>query len=132
MSLRARLIATLLVLAAAGMLVLAAVTYATQRSFQLERVDDQTRTADAAVDHQLDEQGVPAPGFAGRGPHFGGGPGFGGRGGPDPSLANLPPGTYGERRDASGKVLGTTTISYGAETETARPKLPTRLTPGQV
>ena len=40
-SLRARLIAVLLTVAAVGLLVLAAVTYAEQRSFLLERVDQQ-------------------------------------------------------------------------------------------
>ena len=57
MSLRARLILTLLALSAAGLIVLAAVTYASQRSFQQQRVDDQTRAALPAVDHQLAEAG---------------------------------------------------------------------------
>ena len=45
----------------------------------------------------------------------GGGPGF-----------ELPPGTYGQRRDASGRVLGDVTISFG-ETDLARPALPASL-----
>ena len=59
MSLRARLIAVLLALAAAGMLVLGAVTYATQRSFLTERVDEQARAAQAAVAPALDDAAFP-------------------------------------------------------------------------
>src|SRR5829696_2330374 len=135
MSLRARLIATLLVLAASGMLVLAAITYATQRTFQLDRVDDQTASARFAIDQRLDEQGA-----AGSGPD----PGFGRGYGPGPvgrapgdrrpqKEANLPPGTYGERRDASGAVVrnGRTVLTYGG-TALPRPDLPSDLEPGQV
>ena len=42
-SLRARLLAGLLALTAAGMLIAGWVTYAEQRSFAYERIDDQTR-----------------------------------------------------------------------------------------
>src|SRR3954452_23216290 len=45
MSLRARLIVGLLALAAVGLLALAAVTYAEQRNFLYDRVDDQTKAA---------------------------------------------------------------------------------------
>ncbi len=48
-SLRARLIAGLLALAAVGLLVLAGVTYAEQRRFLYERVDQQARAAPFAV-----------------------------------------------------------------------------------
>ncbi|MBI5107096.1 MAG: hypothetical protein HZB46_19315, partial [Solirubrobacterales bacterium] len=58
MSLRTRLVATLLALAAAGMLVLGAVTYYSQKSFQLDRVDDQTTAARFAIERQLDEAGA--------------------------------------------------------------------------
>src|SRR3954451_24325371 len=53
MSLRARLIAALLVLAAAGLVTLAAVTYAEQRSFLLDGVDKQTHDAQRAVSFEL-------------------------------------------------------------------------------
>src|SRR4051812_50068765 len=53
MSLRARLIAALLVLAAAGLVTLAAVTYAEQRSFLLDGVDKQARDAQRAVSFEL-------------------------------------------------------------------------------
>ncbi len=48
-SLRGRLVAGVLVLAAAGMLLVGAVTYASQRSFQLDRVDSQLRVAVPAL-----------------------------------------------------------------------------------
>jgi two-component system, OmpR family, sensor kinase len=123
-SLRARLIAGLLVVTAVGLVLLAAITYAEQRSFLVDRVDQQARSASPAVSHALDEQGV--PGGDQRRPRGEGGPPLGGggdRGGP---TANLPPGTYGERRDASGKVLGHVVLSYG-ETAPATPHLPARL-----
>ena len=55
MSLRARLIAGLLVLAAVGLVTLAAITYAEQRSFLLDRTDQQARAAEPIVDRSLDE-----------------------------------------------------------------------------
>ena len=48
-SLRTRLIAGLLVVAAAGLVLLGAITYAEQRSFLLDRVDQQARSAPPAV-----------------------------------------------------------------------------------
>jgi len=122
-SLRARLIAVLLVLAGAGLLTLAAITYTEQRSFMLTRLDQQAESAAPAVSHVLDEEGLgpagaasvgaagrSAPG-AGRGPGAAAGAAAGAgaqqppSSGPGPNF-NLPPGTYGQRRDASGRVLG--------------------------
>ena len=99
-SLRARLIAVLLVVAAGGLLALAGITYAEQRSFLLERVDAQLSTAVPAMEHQLiGDRG-------GRGEPRGGGP--------RPGDVNLPPGTYGELRDASGdRIAGPEVITYG-------------------
>jgi two-component system OmpR family sensor kinase len=45
-SLRARLLAAVLVVAAVGLLLLAAITYYEQRSYQLDRIDDQARAGD--------------------------------------------------------------------------------------
>ena len=103
MSLRARLTAGLIVVAAIGLLVVGAVVYAEQRSFLLKRVDEQVRSAPPALGHQLAEQGVLPFGarrFPPRGP-------FGGEGRPGgPAPANLPPGTYGELRGPSGSSIG--------------------------
>jgi len=87
-SLRARLVATLLALSAAALLVLGAITYASQRSFEEDRIDDQTRAAEPLVEHAMNDEffGRPGPGVP-----DGGGPG------PDGAGANLPPGTYGQQ-----------------------------------
>jgi two-component system, OmpR family, sensor kinase len=133
-SLRARLIAGLLIVAAAGLVALAAITYAEQRSFLLDRTDQQARNASPAIGHALDGAGVPGGGAEHRPARGGGGPGGppprgdGDEGGPSP---NLPPGTYGERRDASGKPLGHVALSYG-ETDAAAPDLPARLPEGEL
>jgi two-component system OmpR family sensor kinase len=125
-SLRTRLIAGLLALAAIGLVALAGATYAEQRSFLLDRVDQQARSALPAVDFALDRRGFGAPrdeaepGRPRGEPRPGGGPGPGAR------LVDLPPGTYGERRGTSGTPLGNVTLSYG-QTGLARPRLPQRL-----
>ncbi len=109
-SLRARLIAVLLVVAAAGLLALAGVTYAVLRSYVYDRVDQQARSAIPAMAHELTGRGGP------RG------------GGPPPGEVNLPPGTYGQLRDASGAVIaGPTVFTYG-ETPPSPPDLPAELT----
>jgi two-component system, OmpR family, sensor kinase len=126
-SLRTRLIAGLLVVAAAGLVLLGAITYAEQRSFLVDRVDQQARSASPAVTHALAEQGVAIPGARDRSPDGDDRPpprgGGGERGGP---TSNLPPGTYGQFRDSSGKVLGRVVLSYG-EKAPAAPDLPARL-----
>jgi two-component system OmpR family sensor kinase len=129
MSLRARLVLTLVALAAVGMVTLGAVTYATQRSFQEDRIDDQTLAAEPAISRQLDE----ARGFdAGHGIGGPDGPRPGRPGGrPDPRQANLPPGTYGEYRDAAGTVYEPVVISYGQDPLPA-PDLPDELEPGRL
>src|SRR4051794_23260974 len=110
MSLRTRLIAGLLALTAIGLVALAGITYAEQRSFQLDRVDQQVRSALPPIDRALDQRGYGAPGF--RGPD-GGGPGPGARD------VSLPPGTYGERRTSADRVVGAVVLSYG---QTGLPK----------
>jgi two-component system, OmpR family, sensor kinase len=129
-SLRARLLACLLVLAAVGLLIAGAVTYAEQRSFLLGRVDQQARSALQPLSHQLDAKGfnvAPRPSTP-----TGSGPGDGDHGhgpgdfGPGPINTNLPPGTYGQRRSASGKVIGSTSFSYG-QTDASAPKIPAKL-----
>ena len=112
MSLRARLTAGLLALCTAALVTLGGVTYFETRSFQLERVDQQARAAFPAVGRALDERGVPGGRPQGRGDF--GPPGHS----PDegdripPGAINLPPGTYGQRRDATGRVLGHVTLTY--------------------
>jgi two-component system OmpR family sensor kinase len=117
-SLRARLLVALVVLTAVGMLLLAAITYAEQRSFLIARTDQQARSAVGAVAGALGERGIGdgghehdhrGDGGPGRGPAFG-----------------LPPGTYGQARDATGRVLGGAPLTFGA-TGTTAPAIPSRL-----
>lgn len=122
-SLRARLVVVLLALSAVGLVVLGAVTYLEQRSFLLDRVDQQLRAATPPVSAALD--GAPPPGE--REDHEEereereGGPGFG-----------LPAGTYGERRAAGGAVVATTVVA-GYEGDSAdRPRLPRDLPAGRI
>ncbi|MGO9487505.1 MAG: sensor histidine kinase [Solirubrobacteraceae bacterium] len=129
-SLRARLLVSVLALAAAGMVAVGAVTYAEQRSFLQSRADQQARTAVGALSQALDNAGLRPPG-----PSDGeGGPGRPGAGGPRGDsdnrgpLVNLPPGTYGQRREASGRVIGSRQIKYSAsESLPAPPRIPTEV-----
>ncbi|MBA3264488.1 MAG: HAMP domain-containing histidine kinase, partial [Thermoleophilaceae bacterium] len=120
-----RLVATLLALSAAALLALGAITYASQRSFEQDRVDEQTRAAEPTVEHALDDQGLDAMGELGPGGQAGG------QGVPPGPEADLPPGTYGERRAADGTVLDQVELTYGQDALPA-PDLPRRMTPGEV
>lgn len=123
MSLRARLLAGMVVLVAAGLLVAAFVTYEEQRSFLLTRVDQQVLSALPVISTQLRIDNTPA-GENFRRRHlparlFGGQ--FRSR-----ALAILPPGTFGELRNANGTVLRSRTFSYSASAG-ASPVLPASL-----
>jgi two-component system OmpR family sensor kinase len=118
-SLRARLVAAVLAVAAVGLLLLAAITYAEQRSFLLENADKTARSGAPAVEGALALRGIgdhaePDRGPRG-GPPRGGGPGVG-----------LPAGTYGQLRDADGRVLGEVVFRYG-QNVTAKPAIPAKL-----
>ncbi len=125
MSLRARLLAGMVALVAAGLTVAAFVTYEEQRSFLLTRVDQQVLSATVAISAQLRLDHFRPPGafpnLHSPGRSSGGFPthrppagGFG-RGFPRPrALDILPPGTFGELRSADGTVLRRRTFSYGA------------------
>jgi two-component system OmpR family sensor kinase len=133
-SLRARVLASVLLLAAAGLVLLAAVTYAEQRSFLEKRVDQQVVGAVPTLSFALDRLGAGPLGGSKRGAS--GSPNAGaprGPGGGPGGQVNLPPGTYGQRRDASGKVLRHVQIEY-SETETVppAPKLPAHVPLGKL
>jgi two-component system, OmpR family, sensor kinase len=123
-SLRARLLAAVLALTACGLLLVGAITYVEQRSFQYDRVDEQLRSSVMGVAHELDRAaGGPTgnyddrddrpPGGGGRGPNFG-----------------IPAGTYGEKRSASGQVLASKPFAVSG-TVTAKPALPAKVEPGK-
>ncbi|MHB8233180.1 MAG: sensor histidine kinase [Solirubrobacteraceae bacterium] len=130
-SLRARVLASVLLLAAAGLIALAAVTYAEQRSFLLGRIDEEVRGAGPALTHALDTAGFKPTGPAYPGGRHEGDDLPGRQGGPGAPNPNLPPGTYGQRRDASGHVLGHVLISYG-QTAPATPRIPAKVPIGEV
>jgi two-component system OmpR family sensor kinase len=134
-SLRTRVLLSVLVLSAAGMIALAAVIYAEQRSFLQGRIDQQVRAAEPAMSYALDLAGFQPPGARGpesseRGAGAGGARPGGGPTGGGPNV-NLPPGTYGQRRDASGRVLGDVPFTYGQAALPA-PRIPARLPTGKL
>jgi len=115
-SLRARLLAGLLALTAAGMLIAGGVTYAEQRSFAYERVDTQTRDAPFLLGRELDgddRDDGPRPGGSPRGD--------------DP--LGPPAGTYGELR--TGTRTTSTTLPVGSGI-TAKPDLPEQVPLGRL
>jgi two-component system OmpR family sensor kinase len=109
LTLRARLVAGLIAVAALGLLALGGITYWELASFESERVNEQVRAAQGPMSFRLAEK----RGEADPGPRGGGGP----RG-----SFNLPPGTYGELRDGDGDVLVRDTFSY--DTDYPTPDLP--------
>lgn len=133
MSIRARLVAVLLGLAAAGLAALAAITYAEQRSFLYDRVDQQAEAARFRVSAELDKAGanVLGGGHRDRGPFPDRSPGrrqAGSRPG-----GGLPAGyVVGQRRDASGRPVGGTVALRGAGQQTLpAPRFPSRVDVGE-
>jgi two-component system OmpR family sensor kinase len=117
-SLHARLIALVLVVAALGLVLLAAITYVEQRSFLLDRVDQQAKAAAFPLGARLSDNGV------------GGTPPPDGRhrpGGPDIDLA-VPPGTYAQRFSSTGASYGSPIVllPYGGA-KPSPPVLPSKL-----
>jgi two-component system, OmpR family, sensor kinase len=129
-SLRARLLAGLLVLVAAGLVTLAAVTYAEQRSFLYQRSDQQVEAAHAPVSDALDRARSVVPGdrdFQPPGGGFGADPGDDGH---HPGPAELPGYAVGQRLDASGKQVGKTVVVSASSDRLAAPKFPSSLAIG--
>ena len=111
MTLRLRLLLALVGLVAAALLVADAATYFSLRSVLVDRVDQQLREArtpvgfDLAADAQLPDVQP---------------------GGDTRRARQLPPGTYGELRDAEGETLAAVTYSY-SDVEQPTPALPAPL-----
>ena len=105
MTLRLRLLLALVGLVAAGLLIAGAATYLSLRAFLLDRVDQQLLAARNPVALQLTRGHSPVS--------------------PDSSSdgALLPPGTWGQLRDANGSVVNTVAVTYG-EGDVAVPDLP--------
>ncbi len=154
-SLRARVLASVLVLAAVGMVSVGAVTYAEQQSFLENRANQQARTAIGAMSQVLDNAGyvprsspLPPNGSAEEsgegkssndsesasapGENTSRPPGRRG-GGPQAIQPLLPPGTYGQRRESSGKVIGARRINYSSsEVALPNPRLPRTIPVGKL
>ena len=149
-SLHARLLAALLALACAGLLVLAAITYTEQRSFLEGRINQEVRTAEPALNNLLDKEaggtfekraaqgaagGAPLGATPGQSPAGAEGHGQGGSspgGGPGGQPApNLPPGTFGQLRSASGKVVLSEFLTFG-QARPAEPRIPAHVPIGTV
>ena len=139
-SLRSRLVLALVLLAGAGLIAVGAIVYTEQRSFLLGRVNQELQSSVGLVSRDLDVHGFAVAlgagstsGAAQPSPHGSGqgqgqapgdqGPGTGAEGGPHDGVATLPPGTFGQRRTASGHVLGSVFLSYGG-TASPPPVLP--------
>jgi two-component system OmpR family sensor kinase len=114
-TLRARLVAGLVVLVTVGLVAVAATTYFEQRSFLTQRVDDQARAAVGFMGMVLDDDGG---GYGNPGGGHGGGPGV-----------NIPPGTYGQLRDESGHVINEKVATYQVDDAPPRPKWPASIAP---
>jgi two-component system OmpR family sensor kinase len=122
-SLRARLMVGVLALTAVGLILLAGITYAEQRSYQLSRIDDQARESIQPVANEV-----------ARG-QFGGDDDNHRRGGPPPGgKSNGPPsGTYGEIRDAAGvNVVIPGRVVFSPSTVTEKPNLPATVPLGKL
>ncbi len=125
MSLRGRLILTLVVLAGFGLLVLGAVTYAALRSYEVDRIDQRATAAVDQADIQLHRNDVDD--VLGRRPS-GDADDRHRPAGPPGGIGLAPSGTYAEQRDASGAVMAHTVLGLPAgDDEPAAPKLPTTL-----
>ena len=112
MTLRLRLSLAVVGLVCVALLVADAATFFSLQSYLIKRVDQQLRLAQFPVSHALADtgasfgQGMPQP--------------------PGGGDAMLPPGTYGELLDQSGKTLNEVAFTYGGSTPAA-PSLPADL-----
>lgn len=153
-SLRSRLTFTLVGLAAIGLILLAAITYGSQRRFLERQTDDRARAAlpfiaasvvrrtneAQATGQSLDdialEIGGPPGGQGGDGDDDDGyGPGIGapsdasrGRGAGPPGVRDLPLGTYGELRLSNGTRVGLPIqVVFSRDDQPSAPDLPAKL-----
>lgn len=112
MSLRLRLLLALVALVSVGLLVADGVTYVSLRSFLLQRVDQQLAGAKIPVLRALATAGTGvSPSFSGPPPN---------------GDTLLPPGTYGELLDQSGKTVNEVAFVYGGSASPP-PSLPADL-----
>lgn len=117
MTLRVRLTAALVIVVAVGLLVSDVATYTALRSYLLDRVDQQLRSAPRSVLSALSQPGLPGAG-------------------PDPGSDGgdqmLPEGTYGVILNASGDAIGDPVVFGYGGTAPSPPNLPSNVTGGTV
>lgn len=142
-SLRTRLTAVLVSLAAVGLILLAAITYGSQKQFLDQRVDDQVEAASGfivraviektSIAYQNGTLTKTADGLAiaeSGDPGDPGGPKAGGP--PRRDRGDLPPGTYGELRTLSGTRVGLAYTNATISNESLpAPKLPASIPTGE-
>lgn len=104
-SLRARLLAGVIALAAVCLIALGAIIYAQQRDFLLERVDEQAVSSAPLVGRVLDEQGVPRPQGDDGERHRGPGPRGGGPGGDGAGALSVTPASMRSAATRTGPSL---------------------------
>ena len=118
MSLRSRLMLGLLALAAVGLLVADAISYAALRSYLLDRTDQQVQAALPVVTRNVASQPVP-PGE----PDGGGRPPVSMPPPPDSGIP-LPPGIYGELQQPDGSVKH---ARFPGQGNSGKPELPAQI-----
>jgi len=123
-TLRLRLVIALAALVTVGLAVFGIGTYEVYARTQYQRLDDQLRASVPLVRQQLTEAaGLQAPGGRGGPGHGPRTPDFGEPRGRPPVV--VPPGTYAELRDSSGKLVPSGRIQLSSSS--APPRLATRL-----
>jgi two-component system, OmpR family, sensor kinase len=122
-SLRARLLVGMVALVATGLAVAAVITYEEQRSFLLNRVDQQVESAVGPVSFLLRVPNGRERRTAARDPLPAG---VFGRRPPGLRPATLPPGTFGAVLGSHGQILRQRTFTYDATSPPA-PRLPAKL-----
>ncbi len=125
LSLRTRLLVLLVALAVVGLAVADFASYRALHNYLYDRVDQQLESAVVPVTismaSEVESGGVETQRF-GPGPD---GDATGPGPGPAPS-SQLPPGTYGQLRNAEGKIINRTSLEFGGEKE-PRPEVPADL-----
>ncbi|HWD76776.1 MAG TPA: HAMP domain-containing sensor histidine kinase [Solirubrobacteraceae bacterium] len=122
-SLRARLLMGMVALVATGLAVAAVITYEEQRSFLLDRVDQQVESAVGPVSFLLRVPNGRERRTAARNPLPAG---VFGRRPPGLRPATLPPGTFGAVLGSHGQIVRQRTFTYNATSPPA-PRLPAKL-----
>lgn len=130
MSIRLRLLVGVLLLTSAGLAATALVSHAALRSYLSDRLDQQVESAEGPVSRSLFGSLIESGKLEGFGKLPAGAKVKPPRQALKADQPTLPPGTYGEIRNRSGKVLASKTFSYG-EKGLATAELPASISPSR-